>query len=162
MTDDTNVTVELPDDERVVIRRRFDAAPESLYEAYTRAELIERWWAPASRGEMISAEVDLRVGGSWRFAMRANGGFEVAFRGEYLELVPGERIVTTEVFEGMPDVTATTTTTFEADGEGTLLTTVVRHGNRAARDAHIASGMESGMRESFAQLEVVALGQAAV
>ena len=88
--------------------------------------------------------------------MTANGGFEVAFHGEYREIVPDERIVSTEVFEGMPDAGAVSTLTLtERDGR-TVLHLLVDHINQDHRDAHINSGMEGGMQESMNHLEDVA------
>ena len=105
---------------------------------------------------MTSAEIDLRVGGTWPYVMTANAGFEVAFHGEYRELVPAERVVSTEVFEGMPDAEALNTITFtEADGR-TTGRMPVEHSSQEHRDAHINSGMEDGMQESLARLEEVA------
>jgi uncharacterized protein YndB with AHSA1/START domain len=106
---------------------------------------------------MTIAEIDLRVGGRWRYVMVANGGFEVAFHGEYREIVPNERIVSTEVYEGMPDGEALDTVTFtEADGR-TILTILVQHTCREHRDAHINSGMEDGMQDAMDLLEKVAV-----
>jgi uncharacterized protein YndB with AHSA1/START domain len=105
---------------------------------------------------MTSAEIDLRVGGTWRFVMKANAGFEVAFHGEYREIVPAGRIVSTEVFEGMPDAEALSTITFtEADGR-TTMSILVQHSSQEHRDAHINSGMEDGMQEALDRLEEVA------
>jgi uncharacterized protein YndB with AHSA1/START domain len=88
--------------------------------------------------------------------MVTDDGFEAAFRGEYREIVPNERIVATEVYEGMPEVEALNTVTFaEADGR-TTITMLVEHASKEARDAHIASGMETGMREAMDLLERVA------
>jgi uncharacterized protein YndB with AHSA1/START domain len=106
---------------------------------------------------VTSAEIDLRVGGSWRYVMVAHRGFEVAFHGEYREIVPDERIVCTEVLEGMPDGEALTTMTFtEVDGR-TTLTMLVEHTSKEDRDAHINSGMEGGMQEAMDRLEQVAI-----
>ena len=147
--------VTLPSPTQIVITREFDAPPHLVYRAYTTPELIKRWWA-GERGETTSAEVDLRPGGTWRYVMVANGGFEVAFHGEYQEIVPDERIVTTDVFEGMPDASALTTATFaEKDGR-TVLTVLIEHSSQEHRDAHINSGMEGGMQESMTKLEQVA------
>ena len=147
--------VTLPSDTQILITREFEASRHLVYRAYTTPELIKRWWS-GDRGEVISAEVDLRPGGTWRYVMVANAGFEVAFHGEYQEIVPDERIVTTEVFEGMPDAAALTTTTFtETDGR-TTLTTLVQHSSQEHRDAHINSGMEGGMQEAMNYLEQVA------
>ncbi len=92
----------LPSDTQILITRDFDAPRHLVFQAYTTPELIKRWWA-GKRGEVTVAEVDLRVGGSWRYVMDAVGGFEVAFHGEFREIVPNERIVTTEVYEGAPE-----------------------------------------------------------
>jgi uncharacterized protein YndB with AHSA1/START domain len=149
-------TVTLPTDEQILIRREFDAPKHLVYKAFTTPELVKRWWH-ANRGEMTIAEIDLRVGGKWRYVMVTGDGFEVAFQGEYREIVPNERLVSTEVFEGMPDAEALNTATFtEADGR-TTLTILVQHESREHRDAHIESGMEAGMQDAFDLLEQVAV-----
>ena len=103
--------VTLPNETQILITREFDAPKHLVYKAWTTPELIRRWWS-ANRGEVTVAEVDLRVGGTWRYVMVADGGFEVGFHGEYREIVPNERIVSTEVYEGMPDAAAVNTLTF--------------------------------------------------
>jgi uncharacterized protein YndB with AHSA1/START domain len=146
--------VTLPTDETILITREFDAPRHLVYRAWTTPELVRRWWS-ADRGEMTVAEIDLRVGGTWRYVMVADGGFEVAFHGEYLEIVPNERIVSTEVYEGMPEGEAVNTLTLtEADGR-TTLTILVQHTTREHRDAHIESGMEDGMQDAMDLLERV-------
>jgi uncharacterized protein YndB with AHSA1/START domain len=155
MTTSNRAVVTLPSATQILITREFDAPPHLVYRAYTTPELIKRWWA-GERGEVASAEVDLRPGGTWRYVMVANAGFEVAFHGEYQEIIPDERIVTTDVFEGMPDAAALTTATFtEADGR-TVLSLLVEHSSQENRDAHVNSGMEGGMQESLTKLEQVA------
>jgi uncharacterized protein YndB with AHSA1/START domain len=147
--------VTLPEGTQILITREFDAPARLVYRAWTEPELVRRWWS-GDRGEMTSAEIDLRVGGTWRYVMTANAGFEVAFHGEYREIVPAERVVSTEVFEGMPDAEALDTITFtEADGR-TTVRMLVQHSCQEHRDAHINSGMEEGMQESMAHLEEVA------
>ncbi len=149
-------TVTLPTDEQILITREFDAPRHLVYRAWTTPELVKRWWS-GGRGEVTLAEIDLRVGGTWRYVMTtAEGGFEVGFHGEYREIVPNERLVSTEVYEGMPDGEALDTLTLsEADGR-TTLTILVQHDSKEARDAHINSGMESGMQDSLDLLEQVA------
>ena len=157
-----SAVVTLPTDTQIMITREFDAPRHLVYRAWTRPELVRRWWA-ADRGEVTSIDADLRVGGAWRYVMMANPGFEVAFHGEYLELVPDEQIVSTEVFEGAPDAPAVSTATFaERDGR-TKVTILVQHSTRANRDQHINSGMEDGLQVALDLLEQVAisLGQAA-
>jgi uncharacterized protein YndB with AHSA1/START domain len=156
VTRSARATVTLPTDEQILITREFDAPKHLVYKAWTTPELVRRWWS-GERGEMTLAEIDLRVGGMWRYVMIADAGFEVAFHGEYRELVPNERIVSTEVFEGMPDAPALDTLTLtEADGR-TTLTILVEHSSKEHRDAHVNSGMEVGMQESFDRLEQVAI-----
>jgi uncharacterized protein YndB with AHSA1/START domain len=149
-------TVTLPTDEQILITREFDAPKHLVYEAFTTPELVKRWWS-AKRGEVTTAEIDLRVGGRWRYVMVTDDGFEVAFHGEYREIVPNERIVSTEVYEGMPDAEVVNTATLtEVDGR-TTLTILVQHQSKEHRDAHIESGMEAGMQDAFDLLEQVAV-----
>ena len=150
-----SAVVTLPTDTEILITREFDAPRHLVYRAWTTPELIRRWWS-GQRGEVTSIEVDLRPGGTWRYVMIANGGFEVAFRGEYQEIVPNERIVSTEIFEAMPDAGALSTTTFEEKEARTRVSILVQHQNKEHRDAHIASGMEDGMQEAMDLLEQVA------
>lgn len=148
--------MELPGDTRILITREFAAPRHLVWRAYTEPELIRRWWA-GERGEVTSVEVDLRVGGRWRYVMSAYGGSEVGFHGEYREVIPNERIVSTEIYEGMPEGESLNTATFsEVDGH-TTLTILVQHQSREHRDAHIASGMETGMQKALDFLEGVAL-----
>jgi uncharacterized protein YndB with AHSA1/START domain len=156
--------VTLPADDQILITRDFDAPKNLVYRAVTEPELVQRWWG-AKRGDEVKAEIDLRVGGTWRYVMQAQGGFEVAFHGEYREIVENERIVSTEVFEGapVPDpeavATVNTMTLTEVDGR-TMVETLVQAPNQEVRDAIIDSGMEAGMQESFDALERVAIGLA--
>jgi uncharacterized protein YndB with AHSA1/START domain len=150
-----SAVVTLPASTQIMITRQFDAPRHLVYRAWTTPDLIRRWWA-GDRGEVTSAEVDLRPGGSWRYVMTANGGFEVAFHGEYREIVPDQRIVSTEVFEGMPDAAAVSTATFAGQDGQTTLTILVEHSSQEHRDMHLNSGMEEGMNESLDHLEQVA------
>jgi len=147
--------VTLPSDTQILITREFDAPKHLVFQAWTTPELIKRWWS-GDHGEVIIAEVDLRVGGTWRYVMTANEGFEVAFHGEFHEILPNERIVSTEVFEGMPDAHAVDTITFTEQDGRTTLTILVQHESKEHRDGHVESGMEAGMQESMSHLEEVA------
>jgi uncharacterized protein YndB with AHSA1/START domain len=153
-------TVTLPTDEQILITREFDAPKHLVYKAWTTPELVKRWWN-AKRGEVTIAEIDLRVGGKWRYVMEADGGVEVGFHGEYREIVPNERIVSTEIYEGMPEGapeegTLNTATFTEADGR-TTLTVLVQAPSKEIRDAIIDSGMEAGMQDAMDLLEQVAI-----
>jgi uncharacterized protein YndB with AHSA1/START domain len=158
MTSSGTATVTLPTDEQILITREFDAPKHLVYKAWTTPELVKRWWH-ANRGEVKSAEIDLRVGGTWRYVSVTPEGFEVAFHGEYRELVPNERIVSTEAFEGVPnpDANATlNTATFTEENGRTTLTILVEAPSKEVRDAMIESGMEAGMQDALDLLEQVA------
>jgi uncharacterized protein YndB with AHSA1/START domain len=152
-------TVTLPTDEQILITRDFDAPKHLVYRAWTTPELVKRWWS-GKRGTVTLAEIDLRVGGRWRYVMTADGGFEVAFHGEYRELVPDERIVSTEVYEGAGGEGTLNVATFtEVDGR-TRLEVLVQCPSQEVRDAIIESGMEGGMQEAMDALEQVAISLA--
>ena len=159
VTSSGTATVTLPTDLQILITREFDAPRHLVYRAWTTPELVRRWWS-GKQGEMTRAEIDLRVGGRWRYVMVANDGTEVAFHGEYREIVPNERIVNTEVFEmpgapeGQPAINVVTFT--ETDGR-TTLSLLVETASKQDRDAIIASGMEVGLQQQMDLLEQVAI-----
>jgi uncharacterized protein YndB with AHSA1/START domain len=161
VTSSGTATVALPTDEQILITREFAAPRHLVFKAWTTPELVERWWH-AKRGQMTVAEIDLRVGGKWRYVMVTEDGFEVAFHGEYREIVPNERIVSTEVYEGAPQAegveegTLNTLTLAEADGL-TTMTVLVQAPSKEIRDAIIESGMEAGMQDAMDLLEEVAV-----
>ena len=148
--------VTLQGDTDILMTREFNAPRRLVYKAWTTPELIKRWWS-ARRGVVTTADVDLRVGGKWRWVMMTDRGFEVAFHGEYREIVPNERLVFTEIFEGMPDAAAVTSLTFTEKDRRTTLTILVQHEKKEHRDAHINSGMEAGMQDAMDLLEGVAI-----
>ena len=158
MTSSGTATVTLPTDEQILITREFDAPRELVYRAWTTPELVMRWWS-GHQGTMKIAEIDLRVGGAWRFVMVAEeGGYEVAFHGEYREILPNERIVNTEVFEhpsAEGEEGLITVDLAERDGR-TTVTMLCEYSSRGVRDAVIDSGMETGMQEQMDLLEEVA------
>ena len=155
-TSSGSATVTLPADDQILITREFDAPRHLVYKAWTTPELVRRWWS-GQRGDVTLAEIDLRVGGRWRYVMVADGGFEVAFHGEFREIVPNERIVSTEVYEGYPEGESLNTLTLTEDAGRTTLEILVQHASREHRDAHIDSGMETGMQEAMDLLEQVAV-----
>jgi uncharacterized protein YndB with AHSA1/START domain len=161
VTSSGTATVTLPTDEQILITREFAAPKHLVYKAWTTPELVRRWWH-ANRGEMTVAEIDLRVGGKWRYVMVTEDGFEVAFHGEYREIVPNERIVSTEAYEGAPQAegveegTLNTLTLAEMDGR-TTMTVLVLAPSKEIRDAIIESGMEAGMQDAMDNLEQVAV-----
>ena len=158
---DRKAQVTFPTDEQILITREFDAPRHLVFRAFTTPELVRRWWH-ANRGEMTVSEIDLRVGGAWRSAMVTPEGFEVAFHGEYREIVPNERIVSTEIYEGLPEgvseaeaATVNTATFTEVDGR-TTLTILVQAPSKTARDAIVESGMEDGLQDALDLLEQAA------
>jgi uncharacterized protein YndB with AHSA1/START domain len=150
----------LPTDTEILVVREFDAPKELVYKAWTTPELVSRWWS-SKRGEMTVTEMDLQVGGAWRYAMVAEGGYEVAFHGEYREIVPNERIVSTEIYEGMPDGDSPPTLnviTFTALPDGrTQLEMLTQCPSKEVRDMIVESGMEAGMQDGLDLLEEVAI-----
>ena len=152
----------LPTDEQILITREFDAPKHLVYKAWTTPELVRRWWH-AKRGEVTVVEIDLRVGGKWRYVMVADDGFEVGFHGEYREVVADERIVSTEVYEGLPEgvseedaATVNTATFSEVDGR-TTVTLLIQATSKVSRDAIIDSGMEAGLQDALDLAEQVAI-----
>jgi uncharacterized protein YndB with AHSA1/START domain len=150
VTSKGTATVTLPTNDQILITREFDAPKHLVYKTWTTPELVKRWWS-GNRGETTIAEIDLRVGGAWRCVMMTDDGFEVAFHGEYRE------IVSTEVYEGMPGGEALNTVTFTEEEGRTTLTVLVQHASKETRDAHIDSGMEIGMQEGMDLLEQIAI-----
>ncbi len=151
-----SAVVTLPTDTQILITREFDAPRHLVYKAWTTPELVKRWWS-SNRGQVTSAEIDLRVGGKWRWVMMTDHNFEVAFHGEYHEIVPNERVVHTEVFEGAPEGAAMVTMTFDEKDGRTFMSLLVQHEKKEHRDMHINSGMEAGMQDAMDLLEDVAI-----
>jgi len=158
VTSSGTATVTLPTDEQILITREFNAPRHLVFKAWTTPELVKCWWT-GDRADATSVEIDLRVGGSWRYVMVADG-FESAFHGEYREIVPNERIVSTEVYEGMPEAeehaALNILTLTEVDGR-TTLTVLVEHPTKEGRDAQINFGMDAGMQDAMDLLEQVAI-----
>lgn len=160
MTTSTNTAkVTLPTDTQILIEREFDAPKHLVWKAYTTPELIRRWWA-GSHGTVTVAEVDLRVGGTWRYVLVTGEDFEVAFHGTYREIEAPDRMVNTETYEGAPEGTGVITTTLTEAGGRTTLRQLCDYGDRKVRDAVIDTGMEGGLQSSLDELEKVAVSLA--
>ena len=149
----------LPSDTEILVTREFNAPRHLVWKVLTEPDLIKRWWA-GQRGTVTDAVVDLRVGGTWRYVMTADGGFEVAFHGEFREIDAPASMVQTEVFEGMPDGDSEPSlnhyTLAEHDGRTALTVRTVVSG-KEVRDMIIATGMEGGMQEGYDLLEELAV-----
>jgi uncharacterized protein YndB with AHSA1/START domain len=150
-------TVERASGRELVITRAFDGRARIVFDALTKPELLKRWWAPRSLGvTLIECEVDLRVGGSYRYVFGKDAAKPMAFSGVYKEVVPHSRIVFTQVFEPMASAGEglVTITLEERDGK----THMVQHEiypSKQTLDWAIESGMERGMRETLDQLDTL-------
>jgi uncharacterized protein YndB with AHSA1/START domain len=145
--------VTTPGDTEIQMTRLFDAPPALVFEAMSRPEHVKRWWGCLGDGYSVPVcEIDLRVGGHWRFVNRHPKG-EAAFHGEYKEIVPPRRVVFTEIFEDFPDVVSVVSTDLiEEDGK-TRMNVSVRYPSREVRDMVVATGMARGAGISYDRLD---------
>jgi uncharacterized protein YndB with AHSA1/START domain len=152
-----SATVTLQGDREILIARQFDAPAALVFKAMTTPELVKRWWGFDTSNWLV-CDIDLRVGGTWRYVTKEANGMEVGFHGEYREITAPYKVVSTEAFEGMPDAdtnASLNTVTLEEHNGVTTMTTLVRHTKPEHRDMHIASGMEGGMQVSYDRLETL-------
>lgn len=146
-------SVSTPADDEIRMTRLFDAPRKLVFEAMSRPEHVRRWWGCLGEGYSVPVcEIDLRVGGKWRFVNRHPQG-EAAFHGEYLELDPPGRMVFTEIFEDYPDVVTTVTSVLTEEGGKTRLTATVKYPSSEVRDIVRSTGMEHGAGLSYDRLE---------
>jgi uncharacterized protein YndB with AHSA1/START domain len=150
---ENSTTAERKSDRELVVTRTFNGPARIVYEAWTKPELFKRWWTPKSSGvTMLSCEMDVRVGGTYRLVFRhPSSGQPMAFFGRYTEVTPNSRIVWTND-EGGEDGAVTTVTFEERDGK-TLVVMSDLHPSKEALDQAISSGATSGFGEQFAQLD---------
>ena len=147
-----SATVTLPSDREIRIERTFDAPAEVVFEAWTNPDYVRRWWS-GDDAPVITCEIDLRVGGSWRYVTRTTDGVEMGWHGTYHEIAAPGRLVSTEVFEGYPEAESVNTMTLtERDGT-TTMTVIVAHTSTEHRDGHVNSGMEGGLQLALDRLE---------
>ena len=158
----SSTSIERTSDRELVLTRTFNGPARLVFEAWTRPELVRRWWAPAALGvTVVTCEADVRVGGTYRYELRTAAGHPVVFSGEYSEVTPYSRLVYTTVFEAMREAGATiVTVTFEEDGGRTHLESRELYPSKAALDGAMASGMEIGARATMDQLDELVLSLA--
>ena len=145
--------VTTPTDREIVMTRVFDAPRRMVFDAFSKPELLKRWFGP--RGwSLVVCDVDLRVGGGFRFVMRGPDGKEMGMRGVYREIMPPERSVHMESFDDYPGESQVTALFVEQDGKTTLTATVL-YPSKEVRDIVIKSGMEHGAAESYDKLAEV-------
>jgi uncharacterized protein YndB with AHSA1/START domain len=154
-----SLKVTTPTDREIVMTRVFNAPRQLVYEAFTRPELMKRWFGP--RGwSLVVCEIDLKVGGTFRFVLRGPDGRDLGMRGVYRELAPPERSVHVESFDDFPGESIVTTVLVEHEGK-TIFTATVVYPSKEIRDAVIQSGMEHGAAESYDKLAEVLTATAA-
>jgi uncharacterized protein YndB with AHSA1/START domain len=147
--------VSTPSDREIQMTRLFNAPRHLVFEAMSKPEHIRRWWGCLGDGYSVPVcEVDLRVGGRWRFVNRHPQG-EAAFHGVYREIAPPERVVFTEIFEDFPDTESVVTSVLTEENGKTRLTVVSRYPSREIRDMVLQTGMERGAAISYDRLEDV-------
>lgn len=149
-----SAVVTLPSEREIKIVRQFDAPADLVFEVWTTPEDIRNWWGYPEH-PMTVCEMDLRVGGTYRFAAQVPDFGEIAFHGVNMEVDPPHRLVSTEVYEAVPDIEALNTLAIEESDGVTTLTIVTSYPNREARDAVIASGMEDGLQVSLNRAEAI-------
>jgi len=152
MTRHGGATVTTPSDREILITRTFDAPAARVFDAWTTPEHVRQWWG-SDDAPMVECDIDLRVGGAWRYVTRGTDGTEFAWHGTYREVERPGRLVSTEVFEGFPDAEAVNTATLTEDEGTTTLTVTVLHSSKENRDGHLNSGMEAGMQVVLDRLE---------
>lgn len=142
-----------PSDREIRLTRIFDAPRRLVFDAYTKPELLTRWMGVMPGWTFAVCEIDLRVGGIFRFVWRGPDGMEMGMRGTYLEVIPPRRIVATESFdEKWYEGECVESVTFEENGGRTTLTMLLRYDNQAVRDGVLQSGATGGMEAGFDNL----------
>jgi uncharacterized protein YndB with AHSA1/START domain len=150
MKNNGRLKVTTPTDREVVMTRVFDAPRQMVFDAFTKPELLKRWFGP--RGWSLEVcEVDLRVGGGFRFVLRGPDGRSMGMRGVYREIVSPERSVHMESFDDFPGESQVTATLVE-EGDKTIFTGTILYSSQEVRDAVLKSGMEHGAAESYDRL----------
>ena len=154
MTQTGSLRITTPTDREIAMTRVFDAPRHLVFKAYTTPDLLKQWLGVHAGWSMAVCEVDLRVGGAYRYVWRNAQGMEMGMRGVFREVVPNERIVATEVFDqSWYPGEAVDTVVLTEQGGRTTLTLTVRYESREARDAVLKSPMEQGVAAGFDKLE---------
>jgi uncharacterized protein YndB with AHSA1/START domain len=159
MSEKNKMTLELVGDREIVMKRTFAAPARFVFDAWTKADLVAKWWAPKACGvEMVSCEADVRAGGKWRYTLRNPDTEVVSFYGEYREVTAPSRLVYTELFSKFPDgPPVVVTVTFEERDGRTEMTSRQLYPSKEVREMVVATGMEFGANETMNQLEELLL-----
>lgn len=149
------LNITLPSDTEIRMTREFNAPPRLVFEAWTTPAHVRRWFVGCYDLEMTVCDIDLRVGGRFRYVVRSTNGEEHGFNGEYREVAPPGRLRHSHVYEPFPASVAEITVTFEDIGGRTRMTEHTVHPDRHSRDAHLRSGMEEGATSAMNAMDDV-------
>ena len=150
-TTSARTTLATPSDREIVVTRVVAAPRRLVFAAYTNPEHVPHWMLGPGGWSMPVCEIDLRPGGAWRFVWRHTDGSEMSMSGVYKEIVPPERLVSTESWGGEWPETLNTLILLEQDGKTTISQRVL-YASKDARDAALKTGMQEGMTQSFERL----------
>lgn len=151
---DATLALTFPSDRELLITRTLAAPRHLVFAALTQPQHVRQWYGPCVF-RMTVCEIDLRVGGRWRYVLQAPDGIEHAFSGEYLEIVPPERLVSTEWYEAIPGAEYVATVTLTEHEGLTTFSNRLHYKSKEQRDGHVGSGMERGMRETYQRLDAL-------
>lgn len=152
-TTTSKLQITTPSDLEIVMKRDFQAPRVLVWQAWTQPEHVSKWWGCAA-SIITHCEIDLRIGGTWRYVMDVNGE-EYSFHGEYREISAPEKLVHTQIFEPMPEHEVLVTVVFEEHNGVTTMTETALYASKEARDGHLQSGMETGASQSMDKLDNV-------
>ena len=156
MKNAAKLQITTPSDRELAMIRSFDAPRDLVWDAWTKPELLKQWLGVRGGWTFALCEVDLKVGGKYRYVWRGPSGAEMGMGGVFREVAKPERLVATEKFdESWYEGDAMDTTTFVERGGKTTVTTTVRYASKTVRDAVLKSPMESGVAESYNKLDEV-------
>ena len=147
-------TITLPSDREIVMQRVFNAPARTLFEVWTNPEHVKKWYGVRSTTVTV-CDIDLRVGGKWRWVVTKPQGMEIAFSGVFLEIDPPRRLQKTEVFEAMPGAECLVTLSFDEKDGQTTLTSNMLFKTKADRDVCLKSGMDLGVRECYQKIDEI-------
>jgi uncharacterized protein YndB with AHSA1/START domain len=153
-TSQHELTLALPSDLEISFARTFNAPARAVFEMWTKPEHVRKWYGVRSTIVTV-CDIDLRVGGAWRWVVAKPHGLEIAFSGVFLDIDPPHRLQRTEVFEGMPGPGAVVTLTFDEKDGQTTLTSHMLFENKRERDICLKSGMELGVKECYQNIDAL-------
>lgn len=149
----SKLQISTPSDREIVMTRDFHFPRVLVWKAWTQAEHVKNWWGCAA-SKITHCEIDLRVGGAWRYVMDVDGQ-EMGFHGVYRQIQEPEKLVHTQIFEPMPQHEVLVTVVFEEQNGVTRMTETALYNSKEARDGHLQSGMETGAGQSMDKLDEV-------